>query len=181
MIIFAWIVRVLLLLILLPFLLPLGLIFSTVFLSPLALAMFILAVVLLALGIVLGIALGVIGNLVDLLIVVGLIGIVWHWPRGIKGRFGDKLRLSYRRMRNTVHRLARQCTAADLALCLVVVLIAMVLSLSSGIIHFLFTLVVILAVIGVVWKWPRNPHLHFFAKLRLALIALRDEIRGLFH
>jgi len=170
MIIFAWIVRVLLLLILLPFLLPLGLIFSTVFLSPLALAMFILAVVLLALGIVLGIALGVIGNLVDLLIVVGLIGIVWHWPRGIKGRFGDKLRLSYRRMRNTVHRLARQCTAADLALCLVVVLIAMVLS-----------LVVILAVIGVVWKWPRNPHLHFFAKLRLALIALRDEIRGLFH
>ena len=180
MILFAWIVRALLLVLLLPFLLPLGLLASVIFLSPLSFALFVLALALLVLGIVLGIALGVVGNLIDLVIVVGLIGLVWKWPRGIKGRFSDKLRLAYRRLRNTIKQQVRQCTATDLALCLVVVLIAIVLSLSSGIVHFLFTIAVILAVIGIVWKWPSTLNLPFFSKLRIALRALRDELRRIF-
>jgi hypothetical protein len=150
MILFAWIVRAFLFLVLLPFLLPLGIIFTAIFISPLSFALFVLTLVLLVLGIVLGVALGVIGNLVDLLIVLGL--------------------------REQV----RACTASDLALCLVIILIAIVLSLSSGLVHFLFTTGVVLAVVGVVWKWPRSPHLRFFVKLRIALQSLRDELRRIF-
>jgi hypothetical protein len=180
MILFAWIVRVLLFFLLLPFLLPLGIIFAAIFVSPLSFALFVLALVLLVLGVVLGVALGVIGNLVDLLIVLGLIGLLWKWPRGIEGRFSDKVRLSYRRLRNTIREQVRACTASDLALCLVIILIAIVLSLSSGFLHFVFTVGVVLAVVGVVWKWPRSPHLRFFVKLRIALQALRDELRRIF-
>ncbi|MEA1871535.1 MAG: hypothetical protein U9N00_05025, partial [Candidatus Bipolaricaulota bacterium] len=135
------------------FLIPFGLLFSLIIASPLSLALFVLVLALLALGIVFGIALGVIGNLVDLVIVLGLIGIVWNWPRGAQGRFTEKLRLAYHRLRATLYRQVRQFTAADLAVTLVVILIAVVLSLSSGLIHFLLTLVIILAVVGIVWKW----------------------------
>lgn len=180
MTLFVWIVRVLLLLLLFPFLLPLGLLAPMIFLSPLSLALFLLALVLLALGVVLGVALGVIGNLLDLLIVLGLIGLVWKWPRGIKASFPDKLRLAYRSLRDAVRQQARRFTAADLALCLVVVLIAVVLSLSSGFLHFLVTVVVVLVIVGVVWKWPAASTLPFFTKLRIALRALRDELRRIF-
>ncbi|MEA3239469.1 MAG: hypothetical protein U9Q94_06795 [Candidatus Bipolaricaulota bacterium] len=180
MILFAWIVRALLLILVLPFLIPFGLLFSLIIASPLSLALFVLVLALLALGTVLGIALGVIGNLVDLVIVLGLIGIVWNWPRGAQGRFTEKLRLAYHRLRATLYRQVQQFTAADLAVTLVVILIAVVLSLSSGLIHFLLTLVIILAVVGIVWKWPHTVHLPFVTKLRLALVALRDELRGFF-
>jgi len=180
MILFAWIVRALLLILVLPFLIPFGILFSIVLASPRALALFVLVLALLALGIVFGIALGVIGNLVDLVIILGLIGIVWNWPRGAQGRFTDKLRLAYHRLRATLYHQVRQCGASDIALCLIVILIAVVLSLSSGLIHFLLTLVIILAVVGIVWKWPHTPRLPFVTKLRLALVALRDELRGFF-
>lgn len=180
MILFAWIVRALLLVPLLPLLLPLGLLASAIFLSPLSLALFVLALVLLALGIVLGIALHVIGNLVDLLILLGLIGLAWKWPRGIRASFPDKLRLAFRALKNAIQEQVRRCTSTDLALCLVVVLIALVLSLSSGFLHFLFTVVVVLAVVGIVWKWPKAAGLPFFTKLRIALHALRDELRRIF-
>ncbi|MCD6136737.1 hypothetical protein J7J63_08515, partial [Candidatus Bipolaricaulota bacterium] len=100
------------------------------------------------------------------------------WPRGARGSFVEKLRFSYHRLRAALYRQVRQFTAADLAVTLVVILIAVVLSLSSGLIHFLLTLVIILAVVGIVWKWPRTSRLPFITKLRLALVALRDELRG---
>lgn len=180
MILFVWIVRAVLLVCILPLVFPLWVLGSAIFLSPLSFALFVLAVVLLALGIVLGIALGVIGNLVDLLIILGLIGLVWQWPRGIEGSFPDKLRLAYRGVRNAIRRQLRHCTSTDLALCLVVLVIALVLSLPSGLLHFLLTVLVVLAVVGVVWKWPAAPNLPFFTKLRISLQELKKEFRRRF-
>lgn len=180
MILFAWIVRAVLLVLVLPFLIPFGILFAMIFVSPLSFAMFILILALLALGTVLGVTLGVIGNLVDLVIVLGLIGIVWNWPRGAQGQFIDKLKLSYHRLRAALYHQVRQFTVIDLAVCLAIILIAVVLSLSSGLIHFLLTLVIILAVVGIVWKWPHTPRLPFITKLRLAIVALREELRGFF-
>ena len=177
MILFAWVVRAVLLAFILPLFIPVFVLRSAAFFSPLSLALFALAVALFALGIVLGIALGVIGNLVDLLIILGLITVVWKWPRGIAGSFTDKLRLAYRGVRNAIRRAARRCTSTDLALCLVVLVIAMVLGLSSGFLHFLLTVIVSLAVVGVVWKWPAATDRPFFAKLRIALQELKREIR----
>jgi len=177
---FAWIVRALLLVCLLPVLLPLGRLTSTIFVSCLSVSLFLLVLAFLALGIVLGIALGVIGRLVDLVIVLGLIGLAWKWPRGIQATAAGKLRLAYRSLSNAICHQVRQCTAVDVALCLVVVLIALVLSLSSGLLHFLLTVIVVLAVIGIVWKWPRAPRLPFVKKLRLALDALWDDLRRRF-
>ena len=180
MIIFVWVIRAILFLLVIPFLIPLALLAPLVFLSPLSLALFILALVLLALGVVLGIALGVIGNLIDLFIVLGLIGLIWKWPRGIRAGFYDKLKLSYRSLRNTIRQQVRRFTAADLALCLVVLLIATILSLSCGFFHFLLTVLTVLAVIGIVWKWPPSPNLTFFTKLRVAIRALAEELRRIF-
>ena len=60
-------------------------------------------------------------------------------------------------------------------------MIAVVLILSSGMIHFFLTIAIVLVVIGIVWKWPRTPRLAFATKLRLALVSLRDEqLRGVF-
>ena len=178
MLLFAWIVRMLLLAIVLVLIIPFGLLFSLIVASPLSFALFILTLAVLALGAVLGIALGVIGNLVDLIIVLGLMGIVWNWPRGARGQFIDKLRVSYHRLRATLYRHMRQLTVIDLVIWAGVILIVVVLSLSSGIVHFLLTLAIILAVVGIVWKWPHTAHLPFGAKLRLALVSLRDELRG---
>ena len=180
MMLFAWIVRLLLLAIVLPFLIPFGILFSLIIASPLSLALSVLVLVLLALVSVLGIALGVIGNLVDLIIVLGLIGIAWNWPRGTRGRFIDKLRISYHRLRATLYHQVRRFTTADLVVALVIIVIAVVLSLSSGIIHFLLTLITLLAVIGIVWKWPRAGRLPFVTKLRVALVSLREELREFF-
>ena len=180
MMLFAWIVRMLLLIAVLVFIVPFGIIFSLIIASPLSFALFILMIALLVLGAVLGIALGVIGNLVDLIVVLGLMGIVWNWPRGTRGRFVEKLRFSYHRLRASLYRQLRQLTVIDLSLCAVVVLIAVVLSLSSGLIHFLLTLTTVLVVIGIVWKWPRVGHLPFAAKLRVALVSLHEELRSLF-
>ena len=180
MILFAWIVRAVLLVGILPLVFPLWVLASAIFLSPLSFALFALAAVLLALGIVLGITLGVIGNIVDLLIILGLIALVWQWPRGIEGNFLDKLRLAYRGVRNALRKQVRRCSPTDLALCLVVLVIALVLSLSSGLLHFLLTVVVVLAVVGVVWKWPASPNLPFFTKLQISLQELKKEFRQRF-
>ncbi|MCD6135324.1 hypothetical protein J7J63_01210, partial [Candidatus Bipolaricaulota bacterium] len=116
MTLFAWIVRALLLILVLPFLIPFGILFSLIIASPLSLALFVLVLALLALGTVLGIALGVIGNLVDLVIVLGLIGIVWNWPRGTHAKFIEKLRFAAHRLRTALYRQVRQFTAIDIAL-----------------------------------------------------------------
>ena len=177
---FAWILRAVLLMCFLPLVFPLWALVSAAFASPHAFALFALAVALFALGIVLGIALGVIGNIVDLLIILGLIGLAWKWPRGIEGSFLDKLRLAYRGVKNALRRQLRHCTPTDLALCLVVLVIALVLSLSSGFLHFLLTVLIVLAVVGVVWKWPAALDLPFLAKLRISLRELKKEFRRRF-
>ena len=115
MILFAWVVRTVLLACILPLFFPVFVLRPAVFFSPLSLALLALAVALFALGIVLGIALGVIGNLVDLLIILGLITVVWKWPRGIGGSFTDKLRLAYRGVRNAIRRGVGRFTSTDLA------------------------------------------------------------------
>jgi hypothetical protein len=178
--IFAWVVRLLLLSIVLPFIIPFGILFAVVVASPLSFALFVLMLALFVLGVFLSIALGVVGNLIDLVIVLGLIGIVWNWPRGRRGRFIDKLGISSRRLRVFVHHQLKQLRAADIAICVSLILIAVVLSLSSGLVHFFLTIVITLLVIGVVWKWPRYSRLPFSSKLRIALLALRDELRRLF-
>ncbi len=177
MILFAWVVRAVLLACILPLFFPVLALRSAVLFSSLSLVLLALAVALFALGIVLGIALGVIGNLVDLLIVVGLITVVWKWPRGIGGSFPDKLRLAYRGVRNTIRRATSRCTSTDLALCLAVLVIAMVLSLSSGFLHSLLTVIILLTVAGVVWKWPTATNRPFLTKLRIALQELKREIK----
>ncbi|HDL86395.1 MAG TPA: hypothetical protein ENH11_08755 [Candidatus Acetothermia bacterium] len=180
MILFSWIMRALLLILVLPFLIPFGILFSLIIASPLSLALFVLVLALLALGIIFGIALGVIGNLADLIIVLGLIGIVWNWPRGARGKFVEKLRFASHRLRTALYHQMRQFTAIDIALGIGVILIMVILSLSSGLIHFFLTLAIILAVIGIVWKWPRAARLPFATKLRVALVSLRNELRGFF-
>ncbi len=180
MMLFAWIVRALLLVLVLPFLIPFGIIFSMAFVSPLSVALFVLVLALLVLGTVLGIALGVIGNLVDLVIVLGLIGIVWNWPRGTHARFIEKLRFASHRLHTALYRQVRQSTTVDIALGFGVILIVVIMSLSSGLIHFLLTLIITLTVIGIVWKWPRAARLPFATKLRVALVSLRNELRGFF-
>jgi hypothetical protein len=180
MFLFSWIVRGILLLVFFPLLLPLGWLASFVLCSPLALALFILSLALLSLGIVLGIALGVIGRLVDLILVLSLIGLVWKWPRGIRASFWDKLRLAYRGLRNSVREQIRRCSPTDFALCIVIALIALVLSLSSGFLQFLFTAAVVLLAVGIVWKWPTASTLPFSAKLRISLHELKEEIRRRF-
>ncbi len=180
MIIFSWVMRLLLLAIVVPFFIPFGMLFALVVASPLSLALFLLILAFFVLGIVFSVALGVIGSLIDLVIVLGLIGIVWNWPRGAHGRFVDKLGIASRRLRTFMRHQFRQLTAADLALCAVVILLAVVLSLSSGVIHFLLTVVITLLVIGIIWKWPRSYRLSFTAKLRVALRSLRNELRRLF-
>ena len=181
MIVFSWVVRLLLLVIVLPFLIPFGILFGLIIASPLSFAVFVLILALLVLGVLLGVALGVVGNLIDLVIVLALIGILWHWPRATGGRFVDKLRISSRRLRDVLRIQLRRFTTADLVICLLLILVAVILSLSSGLVHFLLTIFVTLLIIGIVWKWPRSSHLPLAAKLRIALVSLREELRRLFH
>jgi hypothetical protein len=176
----VWILRLVLLVIFLPLLIPFGVLASAFVFSPVPIALLLLALALLALAVVLGLILGVLGTLVDTLVVLMLIGIAWKWPRGIRGTVPAKIRLAYRGLRNAFSQQLRHCSATDFALCLSIVIIAIILSLSSGFLHFLLTVGVVLLIVGVVWKWPRSPHLPLAHKLQLALRALWDDLRSRF-
>ena len=176
----VWILRLVLLAIFLPLLIPFGALAGASVFSPIPIALLLLALALLALAVVLGLILGVLGTLVDILIVLILIGIAWRWPRGIRATVPAKIRLAYRGLRNGLRRQLRHCSATDFALCLSVVIIAIILSLSSGFLHFLFTVGAVLLIVGVVWKWPRGPHLPLLRKARIALRALWDDLRSRF-
>jgi len=177
MTIFAWLVRGILLLLFFVFFLPFEIIFALVFASPVAFALGLLVLVFLALGFTLALALHVLGNLIDILLILGLIGIVWKWPRGVRGSFFDKLRISVHSLRRSLSEQVQRLSGSDLALLGIILLIVLILSLSSGLFHFLLTVAVVLLTVGVVWKWPRNLHASFMEKLRLALRALYDELR----
>lgn len=174
----VWIVRLLLLAALLPLLVPFAAIAQGFVCTPIAIALLALAFALLALAFVLGLILGVLGTLVDVLIVSLLVGLAWKWPRGIQAPLPAKIRLAYRGLRNVLRRQLRHGSTTDFALCLAVVIIATILSLSSGLLHFVLTVCVVLLVVGVVWKWPRTPHLPVLRKLHVALRALWDDLRS---
>ena len=176
----VWILRLVLLAIFLPLLIPFAVLASAFVFAPIPVALLALALALLALAVVLGLILGVLGTLVDVLIVLMLIGIAWSWPRGVHATVPVKFRLAYRGLRNAIRQQLRHCSATDFALSLAIVLIAIILSLSSGFLHFLLTVCVVLLIVGVVWKWPRSPHLPLLRKLQLALRALWDDLRSRF-
>jgi len=176
----AWTIRLVLLLGLLPFLVPFHVLSATFAVAPIPVALFLLALALMALAGTLGLILGVLGTLIDVLIVVLLLGIAWHWPRGLRAPLSSRIRLAFRGLRNALGRELRCCSATDAALCLAVVLLALVLSLSSGLLHFALSVAVVLLIVGVVWKWPRSPHLPVLRKLALALRALWADVRRRF-
>jgi hypothetical protein len=176
----VWILRLALLVLCLPLLIPFGALAAAFVFAPLSIALYTLALALLALAIVLGLILGVLGTLVDVFVVLVLIGLAWKWPRGIRAPSAAKLRLAYRSLRNTIAQQIRCSSATDFALCLAIVIIAIILSLSAGFLHFLLTVVVVLGVVGVVWKWPRSPNLSVVRKLRIALRTLWDDLRSRF-
>lgn len=177
---FVWILRLVLLMIFLPLLIPLGVLVSAFSFAPIPMALLALALALLALAVVLGLVLGVLGTLVDVLIVLTLIGMFWKWPRGIRATVPAKIRLAYRGLRNAIRRQLRHCSTTDFALSLSIVIIAIILSLSSGFLHFLLTVCVVLLIVGVIWKWPQSPHLPVLRKLQLALRALWEDLRSRF-
>ena len=176
----VWILRLVLLTVFLPLLIPFGALAGAFVFSPIPVALLALALSLLALAVVLGLILGVLGTLVDVLIVLVLIGIAWKWPRGIRAPLPAKIRLAYRGLRNALRQQLRHCSATDFALALAIVVIAIILSLSSGFLHFLLTVLAVLLIVGIVWKWPRTPHLPLLRKLQLALRALWDDLRSRF-
>ena len=176
----VWIVRGILLALLFPLLLPMGMLWATFAVSPIGIALLALALALLALGVVFGLLLGVLGGVADVLILFGLLALIWHWPRGVQASLLTRLHLAFRGARNGLARQARCLTLIDFSFCLVIVLIAVVLSLSSGLLQFLATILIVLLVIGVIWKWPRSPHLPFVRKFRLALRALWEDLRSRF-
>jgi len=176
----VWIVRLVLLASFLPLVIPFAMLAGALTFAPMPVALLLLALSLSALGIVLGLILGVLGALADVLIVLVLIGIVWNWPRGIRAAFPAKLRLALRGLRNLLGRQTRHTSTTECALCLSIVLIALVLSLSSGLFHLLATALLVLIAVGVTRKWPQGPHLTVPRKLRIALAALWDDLRHRF-
>jgi len=177
---FIWIVRCVLLFLLLPIIIPFRAFLRTFQVSVMAFFLLLLALALDALAIVLALILGVFGKLLDALIVFGIVLLVWKWPRGIRAQFHEKLRLAYRAAQNAACEQVRHSEGIDLAFCIAIVAIALVLSLSSGLLHFLVTVVVILSVVGIIWKWPHSKHLPFLQKLRFAAQLLWRELRNRF-
>lgn len=176
----VWILRLVLLVLFLPLLIPFGILVSSFVVAPISIALLLLALALLALAAVLGLILGVLGTLADVLIVLMLLGIAWKWPRGIRAQLPVKLRLAYRGLGNAIRQQFRHCSATDFALCLSVAMIAIILSLSSGLLHFALTILVVLVIVGLVWKWPRGKHIPLLRKLKIALRTLWDDLRARF-
>lgn len=174
---FVWVVRSLLLLLLLGLFLPFELIFALAFASPVAFVLSLLVLAVFGLGIVFALALHVLGSLIDIVLILGLIGIVWKWPRGMRGSSWDKLKIAFYSLKGAVREQIRRLTGTDIVILGGILLVVFALSLSSGLLHFLLTVATVLLVVGIVWKWPRHPRLGFFDKLRLALRELYNEIR----
>jgi len=177
---FIWIVRSVLLFLVLPLIIPFRAFHQTFRVSAMSFFLLLLALALDALAIVLALILGVLGKLFDVLIVFGIVLLLWKWPRGIRAQFREKLRLAYRGAQNAACEQFRCSTGIDLAFCIAIVAIAIVLSLSSGLFHFLVTVLVILSAVGIIWKWPHSKHLPFLQKLRFAARSLWRELRNRF-
>jgi hypothetical protein len=178
---FIWIVRGVLLLLLLPIIVPIRAFVRSFRVTPMSLVLFVLALALDALAIVLSVILGVLGAFLDALIAIGIVILLWKWPRGVRAQLLSKLRLAYRSAQNAACEQFRCSSPIDLAFCLAVLALALVLSLSSGLLQFALTVLVVLVVVGVVWRWPQSSHMPFMQKLRLALRDLWRQLRRRFH
>lgn len=173
----VWILRGALLGLLLPLLFPLYAMRSAFAWSGLGTVLLVLAAALVALAVVCALALGILGRVFDALIVFGLLGLVLCWPRGVRAPILRQITLAYRSLRRTIAGQVARCSLVDYAMCLGVSSLAIVMSVSSGLLHFLASALVVLLVVGLVWKWPRTQGLPFFRRLRRAFRALIDEIR----
>ena len=175
-----WIARALALAAFLPAIFPPHAIASAFSTSAIGLALLALALALLVLAVVIGAIHGVLGSAADTLLLFGALSLLMKWPRGIRGRPLEKLKLAYRGLRNETARQLSHCTLVDYAFCLVVGLNAIILGLAAGIISFLATVTVVLLVAGLLWKWPTAPDLSFRHRLRIALREFLTAVRGLF-
>jgi hypothetical protein len=178
MTVLVWVLRGLLLGALLPSVFPVEIVVKTTLASPLAFALVLLALAVLALSVVLALAAGVFGSVLDLLIVLGAIGLAWKWPRGVGATFVDRLRLAQRGLRNVVRSHLKRCSPTDVALCPALVLLAFVLSLAAGIAYLVITVAIISLGVALMVKWPSGASVSFSTKLRIALRALWKEITG---
>ncbi len=178
---FLWIMRAMLLLLVMPLVVPFRALARSFRPSSMAVVLLILSLVLDALAIVLALIQGVLGAFIDVLIVLGIVLLLWKWPRGVRAAtWIEKIRLAYRGVQNEACEQFRCASCIDLAFCLSVLALAVVLSLSSGLFSFLATLVIVLGIIGIIWRWPHSPHLPFLQKLRFAMRDLWRQLRNRF-
>lgn len=173
----VWILRGVLLALFLPLLFPLYAIKEAFAFTGLGVALLVLAAAFVALAVVCALALGLLGRVFDALIVFGLLGLLIRWPRGVRAPFHRQATLAYRSLRRAIAAQLRRCNLVDFAMCLGVSLLAVVMSVSAGSLNLLVSALVVLLVIGLVWKWPKAEGLPPPRKLRLAFRALLDEIR----
>jgi hypothetical protein len=173
----VWIVRAVLVALVFPILFPVTAMRRAFVRTGLGLALFSLGLVLVALAVVCALALGILGRLFDTLILAAAVALFLRWPRGVRRSFSAKLLLAYRGLRNAVSRQLKTSSLVDYSLCLGVTLIAVVMSLSSGLLSLIVTLIVALLVVGMVWKWPTESQSPPLAKARQSLRDLFAEIR----
>jgi hypothetical protein len=177
---FLWVIRSLLLLFLLPIVIPFRALARAFPRSTISVFLLILALTLDALAIVFALILGVLGAFIDVLIVLGIVLLIWKWPRGVRATFLEKLRLAYRGAQNEACMQFRGTSCVDIAFCISVLALAVVLSLSSGLFSFVATLFIVLGIIGIIWRWPHSGQLPFAQKFRFAVRDLWRELRNKF-
>lgn len=177
---FLWVIRSVLLLALLPIVIPFRALARAFRPSSISVFLLILALTLDALAIVFALILGVLGAFIDVLIVLGIVLLLWKWPRGVRASFLEKLRLSHRGVQNEACMQFRGTSCVDLAFCISVLALAVVLSLSSGLFSFIATVFVVLSIVGIIWRWPHSSQLPFVQKLRFAARDLWRELQNKF-
>jgi len=177
---FLWIVRAVLLLLLLPIVIPFRALGRTFRLSAIPVVLLALSLALDALAIVVALILGVLGPFFDVLIVLGIVLLLWKWPRGVRASRFEKILLAYRGVQNEACEQFRHTSCVDLSFCIAILALAVVLSLSSGLFAFVATVVIVLSIIGVIWRWPHSGHLPFLQKLRFAARDLWRQLRNKF-
>jgi len=178
---FLWILRAVLLLLVMPLVIPFRALSRSFRPSSMAVVLLILSLALDALAIVVALILGALGAFIDVLIVFGIVLLLWKWPRGVRAASEiEKIRLAYRGVQNEACEQFRSTSCIDLAFCISVLALAVVLSLSSGLFSFLATLFIVLSIIGIIWRWPHSSHLPFLQKLKFAVRDLWRQLRNKF-
>jgi len=174
-----WIFRLLLLAVFIPLVVPWALLLGAFSFTMISGGLTFLALILIAFAVFVGLLRGVLGPLVDFFLVIVLISLLWHWPRGVRATFAEKTRLAFRSLHNATCHQLRQCSMLEFLFCIAIVLLALVLSLSSGFFYLLVTVIVVLLLISLIGRWPHGPQ-PFERKLRMALDSLWKDLRNRF-